>query len=132
MKNLITLIGCVLILLATFLQVAQNQIIYTKLSNIDAGISAFKDKVSREGMVTSEDSFWLKSFISRTSSIDEKDIIIQGDSTKIPKGDLVHFTVSVNIPNLLAAKEFWGFDQDETKKTYTLDRYVVSAKEDDL
>ncbi len=129
MKNLITLIGCVLILLAMFLQIAQNQITYNRLANVDSGVTAFKDKLALEGCITKDNANWLKNYIATKADCNYEDVIISGTDSPLPKGDLVHYVVEVKLSKLLAAKEFWGFDKSDDTRIYKIDRYVVSQKE---
>lgn len=130
MKNLITLIGCVLILLAMFIQIAQNQVTYNKLACIDSGIQTFKDKTSHDGCISKENEEWLKEYIARETNCEKDDISVSGNYNAVSKGQLIHYDVKVKVSNLLSSKAFWGFTKDEDQRVYHINRYVVSQKEE--
>ena len=112
-----------------FLQIAQNQITYSRLANIDNGTKTFKDLVSSAGCITSKDAEWLKDYIAETANCNREDVAISGTEEPKSKGELIHYVVQVRLTGLLAAKKFWGFEDSDDQKTYKLDRYVVSNKE---
>lgn len=132
MKNLITTIGSIIIILAMVMQVTANQKTYTKLICIDQLVNNFKEVAKEEGFVSEENKAGLVNQISQSTGISKGNISVRGTSVKKKRGDLIDYTVNVKLNNIMAAPRFWGVSREDNSGNYiikqsTTSEYLVGA-----
>ena len=64
MKNLITAVGCTLLLMAVLLQFVQSQNTALRLAAVDNAVNSFRETVRQEGCVSEENEDDLKEELS--------------------------------------------------------------------
>ena len=110
MKNMITAIACVLLLMAFLVQFVQNQVLFQKLVLANAAVEQW-DGVS-EG---------LEREISEIMSCSEGAVAIRQEDDEIE--------VRFPITSVLASPEFWGIDEAENTVSYVIRREKLPGKE---
>ena len=83
MKNLLTSVACIMILLAFVLQFTQNQVLHNRLTAIDQAGNNFKEIIKQEGCITAENEKQLKKEICRILDCPEEDIRIKGGRERV-------------------------------------------------
>lgn len=126
MKNLVTSMACLIILMVFVAQFTQNQVLHHHVTAIDQEVNQFREVIKQEGCITQENEGWLKGRISRILQCSEKEVEIAGDRTPLALGTPVHYAVTVSIGELVAVPDFWGIREEENTMNYQIDRYTVS------
>lgn len=124
MKNLITAIASIVLIMAMFMQMSVNQKTYTKLIAIDQLVNNFKEVAKEEGYVSSSNKSALKSEISSKTGIKQGDISVSGSSSRVSRGNNIDYRVDVKIEPVMAAPKFWGIDKNSG--IYTIDQSTTS------
>ena len=126
MKDLITSIACIAILLAFVLQFAQNQVIYNHIVFIDQEVSAFKEVLKQEGKITSENETRLRTNISMHIGCEIGEISVSGTRDNVNRGGQINYRVAVPVKGIIGAPEFWKISKNENKINYVISRYITS------
>jgi len=126
MKNLITSIACVVILLVFVLQFASNQITHNHLTTVDKSVNAFKEVAKQEGYISDENSSELKDEIARTLCCNRDKISISGTDIKVIRGKKIHYIVEMPLENIIIGAEFLNISKDESEGKYIIDNYTTS------
>lgn len=125
-KNLITTIACIMILLVFVLQFAYSQVTHNRVTSIDKAVNSFKEIAKQDGGITRENEKYLRESLLRLVNCDESKILINGTGAKTLRGGKIHYVISVPIENLIAVNKFWGMTEEETTATYVIDNYTTS------
>ena len=75
MKNLITAVGCTLLLMAVLLQFVQSQNTALRLAAVDNAVNSFRETVRQEGCVSEENEDDLKEELSGILDCEPADIL---------------------------------------------------------
>jgi hypothetical protein len=126
MKDLITSMASIAILLAFVLQFTQSQVTYNHMVSVDQAVNAFKEVVKQEGCVTEENKDKLRSNICRYTGCSSGEVRITGSSRPADRGEMIHYRVAVPVKGVIGAAGFWGISQAENRFTYVIDRYTTS------
>ena len=126
MKNLITSMACIAILLAFVLQFAQNQVIYNHITSIDQQVNSFKEMAKQDGYIAADNINRLKAGISPQIGCSAEKIKVTGTQTPVKRGQLIAYKVSVPIEGIISANGFWGINEEENMTQYTIERYTTS------
>lgn len=126
MKNLITSMACIMILLVFVLQFAQNQVIHNRISAVDQAVNSFKEVVKQEGCISSENERVLKKEITEILECKSEEIQVEGERKAVFRGELIHYRVEVPLTSVIAVPEFWGIDEEDNQFDYEIDRYTTS------
>ncbi|MBK5253205.1 MAG: hypothetical protein JJE03_01835 [Peptostreptococcaceae bacterium] len=126
MKNLITTIASILILMVYLLQFINNQQIHNTVVNIDREINCIKEISKQEGYLTEKNRSELLDKLSDIANCDTGEIVITGTDEKKYRGELIHIYVKLPIKNLIVANEFFGIDDIDNQGFYKFDFYTTS------
>ena len=130
MKNLITAVGCTLLLMAVLLQFVQSQNTALRLAAVDNAVNSFRETVRQEGCVSEENEDELKEELSGILDCEPADILVDGDRIPKERGSFVMYEISVTVSDLVADIGFWGMDEEDSEFEYRVKRYAVSEYTD--
>ena len=130
MKNLITAVGCTLLLMAVLLQFVQSQNNALRLAAVDNAVNSFRETVRQEGCVSEENEDDLKEELSGILDCEPADILVDGDRIPKERGSFVMYEISVTVSGLVADIGFWGMDEEDSEFEYRLKRYAASEYTD--
>ena len=130
MKNLITAVGCTLLLMAVLLQFVQSQNTALRLASVDNAFNSFRETVRQEGCVSEENEDELKEELSGILDCEPADILVDGDRIPKERGSFVMYEISVTVSGLVADIGFWGMDEEDSEFEYRLKRYAASEYTD--
>lgn len=130
MKNLITAVGCTLLLMAVLLQFVQSQNTALRLAAVDNAFNSFRETVRQEGYVSEENEDELKEELSGILDCEPADILVDGDRIPKERGSFVMYEISVTVSGLVADIGFWGMDEEDSEFEYRLKRYAASEYTD--
>lgn len=126
MKNLITSIASIVILLLFVMQFATNQLTYNKISDVDKALNNFKEVAKQEGCISPENKRLLKDNLTKTLDCEESDILVTGTETKIDRGGKIYYSLTVPIENVVAGYSVWGLSEKDVIGTYKSENYTTS------
>ena len=130
MKNLITAVGCTLLLMAVLLQFVQSQNTALRLAAVDNAVNSFRETVRQEGCVSEENEDDLKEELSGILDCEPADILVDGDRIPKERGSFVMYEISVTVSDLVADIGFWGMDEEDSEFEYSVKRYAASEYTD--
>ena len=130
MKNLITAVGCTLLLMAVLLQFLQSQNTALRLAAVDNAVNSFRETVRQEGCVSEENEDDLKEELSGILDCEPADILVDGDRIPKERGSFVMYEISVTVSDLVADIGFWGMDEEDSEFEYRVKRYAASEYTD--
>lgn len=130
MKNLITAVGCTLLLMAVLLQFVQSQNTALRLAAVDNAVNSFREIVRQEGCVSEENEDDLKEELSGILDCEPADILVDGDRIPKERGSFVMYEISVTVSDLVADIGFWGMDEEDSEFEYRVKRYAASEYTD--
>ena len=130
MKNLITAVGCTLLLMAVLLQFVQSQNTALRLAAVDNAVNSFRETVRQEGCVSEENEDDLKEDLSGILDCEPADILVDGDRIPKERGSFVMYEISVTVSDLVADIGFWGIDEEDSEFEYRVKRYAASEYTD--
>lgn len=130
MKNLITAVGCTLLLMAVLLQFVQSQNTALRLAAVDNAVNSFRETVRQEGCVSEENEDDLKEELSGILDCELADILVDGDRIPKERGSFVMYEISVTVSDLVADIGFWGMDEEDSEFEYRVKRYAASEYTD--
>ena len=130
MKNLITAVGCTLLLMAVLLQFVQSQNTALRLAAVDNAVNSFRETVRQEGCVSEENEDDLKEDLSGILDCEPADILVDGDRIPKERGSFVMYEISVTVSGLVADIGFWGMDEEDSEFEYRVKRYAASEYTD--
>ncbi len=130
MKNLITAVGCTLLLMAVLLQFVQSQNTALRLAAVDNAVNSFRETVRQEGCVSEENEDDLKEELSGILDCEPADILVDGDRIPKERGSFVMYEISVTVSGLVADIGFWGMDEEDSEFEYRVKRYAASEYTD--
>lgn len=126
MKNLITAIASLVLILAMFVQMTANQRTYNRMIAIDQLVNNFKEIAKEEGCVTAENAADLKSQIASAAGVKKSNIQVSGTENQVGRGKQIDYQVSVKLDGLLGAASFWGVSETDNSGTYTIKQKTTS------
>ncbi|MGN0659962.1 MAG: hypothetical protein ACI4LA_10220 [Emergencia sp.] len=126
MKNLITSMACIMILLVFVLQFTQNQILHNRITAVDQAVNNFREIVKQEGCVSQTNRTHLQEELAGILKCTSSDIRIQGDQAAVRRGQLVEYRVEVPVRDIITMPQFWNIDESENQFSYTIHRFTTS------
>jgi len=126
MKNLITTIASVMIMMVFLLQFINNQVLHNKIMNIDRSVNCFKEIAKQEGRLSDIREEELKTMISKYVDCDESEIAVMADDKVRGRGEVINLKVEIPLKNLIAANEVFGIDDDSNSGIYCCNLYTTS------
>lgn len=126
MKNLLTSMACLMLLLAFVLQFTQNQLLFSRITAVDQAVNNFKEIVKQEGGVTEENEKELKKTLGEILECREEQIKVDGSRQRVFRGQLIRYQVEVPISGIIAVPLFWGIGEEENRLSYRISRCTTS------
>lgn len=134
MKQLIVLCAIFILLASILLQIPLEMVNYDKKHAVMFYVNNAKEMAKQEGYYTDEILNQLKKDIAKKMSINEGEIVIGENTTKIPKyrpekfdeREVIYLKVSVPFKNILATPAFFGISNN--KGYYIIEEITTSEK----
>ncbi|NBH62488.1 hypothetical protein D1155_12605 [Anaerotruncus sp. 80] len=131
MKNLITSVASMLLLLAVLMEFTQSQLLYVKMTAADQAAAAFRDMVKVDGCITDTSESWLRQELAKVFHCAQEEITLRGTRTPVGRGQPTSYQVEVKVKPVIIMAKFWNIDSERNYFEYRLDRTVVSEREVD-
>ncbi len=125
MKNLITAIASIIILLVILMQFVSNQVLHDKLTRVDKVIFSFQEVLKVDGIITGENKAETAEALSEAVGCSSKDIIIEGEAEEKYRGEKIPYKVGVPLEDIVSS--FWGI---ENSGTYYVNGETISQRID--
>lgn len=131
MKNLITSIASLLLLLAILVQFTQSQLLDMRLTAAEQSVASFRDTAKMEGYISDNNEGRLRRELLQIFGCTEEEISITGGRTPAVKGELISYEVQVKVKNVIVMAGFWNIDKTKNCFSYRVHRTVVSECEEE-
>ncbi|MEG0292276.1 MAG: hypothetical protein RR495_03830 [Anaerovoracaceae bacterium] len=126
MKNLITTMACLTILLIFVLQFTSNQVIHNHLSNVEKEINSFQQIVKKEGYVSISNQLTLQNSIAEILDCSNSEISVSGDKVPLSRGSKIKYAISLSLEDLMVASNFWNLSPEEETNRFTINQTTIS------
>ena len=128
MKQLITAIACIIILMAMVVQYGQEQVNHAKISYVQKAIHNSKEIAKQDGYFTEDNIANLKSSIASVVGCSADDVIVDAPdiTERVTRGQTINYKVTVPLKGYFAAANFWKLSDDENTATKTYDLVTTS------
>lgn len=128
MKDLITAVASLMLLLIFVLQFAGSQNIHTRMFRADMAIESFRDTAGLQGYVSEENSSFLSGCLARICGCSSAEITVETDGSTgpQPEGTLLHYRVVYPLKDLVAAPEMLGISPEQNQVWEEEEGWVVS------
>lgn len=130
MKNLITVIASMLILLAFVTQFFANQVTHNNMARIEREVCTFVDTAKQDGCISENNIVGLKAGIASILNCGEKEISVSGTTGIVYRGGIIDYKIKIPLKNLFSASNFWNFSNEENERYMILKQSTVSEKLD--
>lgn len=110
MKNLITAIASIIILLVMIMQFVINQSLHDRLTRVDKMVFSFQQEIKLEGYISNERKKELESSISQLLKIGDGRVKVSGTREPVFRGEKISYSISFPLENMVS--EFWGIKSD--------------------
>lgn len=127
MKNLITGIACLLLLLAVLTEFTHSQILYSRVMEADRTVNCFRETVRMEGYVSEHSKKWVREELAEILKCRPEEIAVSGTAQPEEQGSLISYSISAPMGEGLAMAGFWDVDEDGMQLGYQVRQYVTSA-----
>ncbi|MEG0157137.1 MAG: hypothetical protein RR661_05760 [Anaerovoracaceae bacterium] len=128
MKNLITTVACLIILLVIMLQFSVNQATNAHLTAADKAVAGFNQEIRIEGGISEEKQSALQEKMAKILGCKAEEVKLTGKGEgalvpgpgEVPRGEFIYYTLSIPLKDVIAAAEFWNLADTEKdqRKTY--------------
>ncbi len=128
MKELITTIASLLLLLTFLVQFTGAQIMQDRLFQADRAVASFRDAVKAEGGISGENRTRLTNELVSACGCDPVEIVIEVDrmAGEAERGEILSYTVRFPLRPVIAMGSFFGIGAEENQ-AWSQDRgWVVS------
>jgi len=120
MKNVITIVACVLILAVFMAQVTTNEITHSKILFAETEVNTAVQKAKQDGCFTQENINNLVKRLADKLNCEESEIVIgpsgttDGSTTRTPvyRGELVYYYVKYPVKGVVGAGKFLGISDN--------------------
>lgn len=128
MKDLITAVASLMLLLIFVLQFAGSQNIHTRMFRADMAIESFRDTAGLQGYVSEENSSLLSDCLARICGCSSAEITVETDGSTgpQPEGTLLYYRVVYPLKDLVAAPEMLGISPEQNQIWEEDEGWVVS------
>lgn len=129
MKQLIVMVGVMLLLLTFPLQYALEQKNHANISEFQAIVNNAKEQAKQDGYFTAQNISNIKSQTALAfKNIGEADVQVIATTIgeRKVRGEFVYYRIGVPIEKLIAVNTFWGIDPMDNQMTYWIENYTSS------
>jgi len=130
MKDLITAVASLALLLAFVLQFSAGQVLTNRMLQADLAVETFRDGVKEQGFVSGENAAALENALSRVLGCGREDVLVSGTESLVAEGGLVHYRIGYPLENIIAAGRFFGIAEEENRAWHEEEGWVVSKFEE--
>ncbi len=127
MKNLITAMACIMVLLVIILQFTQSQTIYNRLMAADQAVNCFREMIREEGCVSEKEKVWLQNELGKILHCKADQVQVNGTGHPLHRGELISYHVKAPVSRVILMPWFWNIDQENNSFDYELNQYAVST-----
>ena len=131
MKNLITAVASIMLLLVFVLQFAAGMQMHQRLIRADIAIENFRDAIKEEGGVQPLQAERLCTELAKICGIGRKEVQVTGTTGPVPRGEEISYSVRFSLHQLIAANTFWGISDAENEGMFIEENYVISSYVDE-
>lgn len=120
MKNIITIIACVLILAVFMVQIVANEVTHTKILQAETLINTSIQVAKQDGCFTTENMNNLKAALADKLGCEPTEIEIDlGQTTIHPvvRGNLVEYSITYPVKGVVGAAGFLGITNNTANRT---------------
>ena len=128
MKDLITAVASLMLLLIFILQFAGNQNLHTRMFRADMAIENFRDTAGLQGYISDENRNTLLGRLAGICGCSPEEILVEAESGRQPQaeGTLLHYRVGYPLKDLIAAAPMLGIAPEENRAWMEDEGWVVS------
>lgn len=127
MKNLITSIASLLILLAILMEFTHSQVLFSRIMAADQAVNTFREAVREEGCVSEHSKRRIREELAEILKCDEKEVEVGGTGQTVLRGQLIFYSIKAPVGDVLAMPLFWNIGEEESRADYQVRQYVTSA-----
>lgn len=105
MKDLITTVASLLILMMFILQFSVNQATHTRIFQADMAVESFRDVLKEEGGLSPVNQSEIRNALSEICGCSSEDVIVecsQKAEAPVPQGMLIKYRINFPLKNLIA------------------------------
>lgn len=129
MKDLITAIASVLIMMIFVSQFVANLTVHNRLIQADRAIEVFRDKMKEEGYMSKENQQRLETMLKDICDCDNGEIAVQGMETPAERGELLYYHIVFPVKGMIGADILLGIDEEENQTDFCEEGFVISRRE---
>ena len=127
MKNLITAIGCVMVLMAILMEFVHGQVLWSRIMAADQAVNTFREAVREEGCVSERQRRWNKEELARLLDCGEEEVEVTGTAQPVLQGGRITYEIKAPCGKALALAEFWDIEEEKDVFAYEVRQSVTSA-----
>ena len=120
MKNVITIIACILILAIFMVQIVANVTTHTKILAAETEITAAVQTAKQDGCFTTENINNLKAKLAEKLKCEESEITVDIDkttTTPVYRGELVEYSITYPVKGVVGAAGVLGISNNTAIRT---------------
>ncbi len=128
MKDLITSIASLMLLMIFVLQFANNQAIYTEIVGVASSVREFRDAAEEEGEITYEDVSELKQSAAYRLGCSPDEIGFSSEKTEAGNAE---YDLAVPLKGIVASAKLLGISDSENEAEYHFRGVVIGKDEEE-
>ncbi len=106
MKNLITAMASIIILLVLLMQFVSNQLLHDKLTRVDKTVYTFQEVLKEDGIITDENRRFTAENLSEIVGCAANEISIVGEKETKYRGEKIWYEIGIPLDDIVSS--FWG------------------------
>ena len=126
MKDLITTVASILLLMIFVSQFVATQTVYSRMIQADRAVEVFRDRMKEDGRMTRENQGDLEEALKKICHCESREITIIGTETVISQGNLVYYKICYPLKGQIGAAAMLGIKESENQRQHQEEGYVVS------
>ena len=128
MKDLITSIASLMLLMVFVMQFANNQAIYTEIVGVASSVREFRDAAEEEGEITYEDVSELKQSAALRLGCSPDEIGFSSEETEAGNAE---YDLAVPLKGIVASAKLLGISDSENEAEYHFRGVVIGKDEEE-
>ena len=128
MKDLITSIASLMLLMIFVMQFANNQAIYTEIVGVASSVREFRDAAEEEGEITYEDVSELKQSAALRLGCSPDEIGFSSEETEAGNAE---YDLAVPLKGIVASAKLLGISDSENEAEYHFRGVVIGKDEEE-
>lgn len=131
MKELISAVASVILILALIFQFTRFQTLGLSLLDGETQINSFADSAAEAGYIKAEDRERLKSSLSRILKCSQDEINVSGPEDPVEEGKGFMIQVTGPVTGIVEDEAFWKVDSDSNWFLFKAERHCISRGYDE-